>query len=135
MAEVGGLPGLSQLLAWPTDHLTEAADNWETVGARCYELASQVWQDALTIEWQGEAADALGADTHGEMAPEAPAPVEPLPAAPKPAPLPEGGEGPGIVGGPGTPIGPTFAPPPHYHGPNVIGDPAIDPWDFDHHWE
>lgn len=401
MAEVGGLPGLSQLLAWPTDHLTEAADNWETVGARCYELASQVWQDALTIEWQGEAADALRADTHadmmttsavtdqlqsaakaarsaasdlstarsrvryavqdahtsgfdvseslsvtdrsnggstaqraarqaqaqaiaadigqraaqlvaldeqvasrvtaavagigqtfppspspyvpqtsgkvqaldhhtfkehppptpppgnpfagwseaqkaqvateianghaighfpgmkppelarsiydamndpstrvgsstksgsltllksdgtvifinpkdgdfgtafvpkprpgvdswrtpleyfeqntravepipppspgrfpplspGEMAPEAPAPVEPLPAAPKPAPLPEGGEGPGIVGGPGTPIGPTFAPPPHYHGPNVIGDPAIDPWDFDHHWE
>jgi hypothetical protein len=32
MAEVGGLPGLSQLLAWPTDHLTEAADNWEPSG-------------------------------------------------------------------------------------------------------
>jgi hypothetical protein len=67
MAEVGGLPGLSQLLAWPADHLTEAADNWETVGARCYELASQVWQDALTIDWQGEAADALRADTHADM--------------------------------------------------------------------
>jgi hypothetical protein len=67
MAEVGGLPGLPQLLAWPTEHLTEAADNWETVGGRCYELANQVWQDALTIDWHGEAADALRANTHADM--------------------------------------------------------------------
>jgi hypothetical protein len=67
MAEVRGLPGLSQLLAWPIDHLTEAADNWETVGARCYELASQVWQDTLIIDWQGEAADALRAETHADL--------------------------------------------------------------------
>jgi hypothetical protein len=31
MAAVG-VPGLSALLAWPTDHLSEAADHWETVG-------------------------------------------------------------------------------------------------------
>ncbi|MDT5259290.1 MAG: hypothetical protein QOD10_4370, partial [Mycobacterium sp.] len=29
MAAVAGFPGLSGLLAWPTEHLTEAADLWE----------------------------------------------------------------------------------------------------------
>lgn len=32
--QASALPDLSQLLAWPTSHLTEAADHWETVGAR-----------------------------------------------------------------------------------------------------
>ena len=36
MAAVAGDPGLSALLAWPTDHLTGAADHWETVGERSY---------------------------------------------------------------------------------------------------
>jgi hypothetical protein len=75
----------------------------------------------------------------GEPAPPpAPRPAVPPvePHAPKPAPPGEGGEGGegGMIGGPGTPIGPTFAPPPRYHGPHVLGDPAIDPWDEDHHW-
>jgi hypothetical protein len=73
--------------------------------------------------------------TPGEMAPRPAAPLEPPPAAPKPAPLPKGGEGSMMPGGPGTPIGPTLAPPPHYHGPHVLGDPVEDPWDFDHHAE
>lgn len=73
--------------------------------------------------------------TPGEMAPRPAAPVEPAPPAPKSAPLPKGGEGSMMPGGPGTPIGPTLAPPPHYHGPHVLGDPVEDPWDFDHHGE
>ena len=31
MAAVAGFPSLSQLLAWPTEHLTEAAEHWEAV--------------------------------------------------------------------------------------------------------
>jgi hypothetical protein len=67
MAAVGGFPGLSQLLAWPTEHLSEAADYWETIGGRCYELSSQVWQDALSIDWHGQAADTLRTATHADM--------------------------------------------------------------------
>ncbi|MEB3983514.1 hypothetical protein OQ968_19870 [Mycobacterium sp. 663a-19] len=67
MSAVAGIPGLSQLLAWPTDHLTEAADHWETVGARSYGVANQVWRDALSIDWQGDAADSLRTATHADM--------------------------------------------------------------------
>ncbi|VBA43185.1 hypothetical protein LAUMK13_04399 [Mycobacterium innocens] len=47
MSVVAAFPNLSQLLAWPTEHLTEAADHWEAVGGRCYGVANQVWRDAL----------------------------------------------------------------------------------------
>lgn len=67
MAAVGGFPGLSQLLAWPTEHLSQAAEYWETIGGRCYQLANQVWQDTLAIDWHGEAADALHTATHADM--------------------------------------------------------------------
>lgn len=67
MSAVAGFPGLSQLLAWPTEHLTEAADHWEAVGGRSYLVANQVWRDALSIEWHGEAADALRTVTHADM--------------------------------------------------------------------
>lgn len=67
MAESLGVPGLSALVAWPTEHLTEAADHWEAVGERSYGVAHQVWRDALSAEWQGEAAAALRAATHGDM--------------------------------------------------------------------
>jgi hypothetical protein len=67
MAAGSGTPGLSALLAWPTDHLTEAADHWETVGERSYEVAHGVWSDALIVDWNGEAADALRTDTHADM--------------------------------------------------------------------
>jgi hypothetical protein len=67
MAAVAGAPGLSTLLSWPTDHLTEAAAHWETVGERSYGVAHGVWSDALTVDWSGEAAEALRLDTHAEM--------------------------------------------------------------------
>src|SRR5277367_2998693 len=67
MAAVAGAPGLSALLAWPTDHLTEAAAHWETVGDRSYGVSHGVWRDALTVDWSGEAADALHTDTHADM--------------------------------------------------------------------
>src|ERR1700722_14647205 len=67
MAAVSGAPGLSALLAWPTDHLTEAAAHWETVGERSYGVAHKVWSDALTVDWSGEAAEALRTDTHADM--------------------------------------------------------------------
>jgi hypothetical protein len=54
-------------LAWPTDHLTQAAAHWAAVGARSYGVANQVWRDALSIDWQGDAADALRTATHAEM--------------------------------------------------------------------
>jgi hypothetical protein len=67
MAAVAGAPGLSALLAWPTKHLTEAAVHWETVGERSYGVAHGVWSDALTVDWRGEAAEALRTDTHADM--------------------------------------------------------------------
>lgn len=67
MAAVAGFPSLSQLLAWPTEHLTEAAEYWQTVGARSYAVASQVWRDAVSVDWRGEAADALHTATHADM--------------------------------------------------------------------
>ncbi|MGC2679948.1 MAG: hypothetical protein WA415_28870, partial [Mycobacterium sp.] len=67
MAAVAGAPGLSALLAWPTDHLTEAADHWEAVGERSYGAAHGVWSDALTVDWSGDVAEALRTDTHADM--------------------------------------------------------------------
>jgi hypothetical protein len=67
VAAVSGAPGLSALLAWPTDHLTEAADHWETAGERSYGVSHGVWRDALTVDWSGEAAEALRTDTHADM--------------------------------------------------------------------
>src|ERR1700722_17197088 len=67
MAAVAGAPGLSALLSWPTDHLTEAAAHWETVGKRSYGVAHGVGSDALTVDGGGGAAEALRTDTHADM--------------------------------------------------------------------
>jgi hypothetical protein len=67
MAAVAGAPGLSALSAWPTDHLTEAAAHWETVGERSYGVAHGVWSDTLTVDWSGETAETLRTDTHADM--------------------------------------------------------------------
>ena len=67
MAAIARAPGLSALLAWPTDHLTEAATHWETVGERSHGVSHGVWSDALTVDWSGEAAEALRTDTHADM--------------------------------------------------------------------
>jgi hypothetical protein len=57
MAAIAGFPSLSQLLAWPTEHLTDAAESWEATGARSFGVANQVWRDATSVDWQGQAAD------------------------------------------------------------------------------
>jgi hypothetical protein len=67
MSAVAGFPSLSQLLAWPTEHLTGAAGHWEAVGGRSYGVASQVWRDALSVDWHGASADALRTATHADM--------------------------------------------------------------------
>ncbi len=67
MSAVGGIPSLSQLLAWPTDHLTEAADHRESVGESSYAVVHQVWRDATSVDWQGESADALHVATHADL--------------------------------------------------------------------
>src|ERR1700742_2452413 len=67
MAAVAVAPGLSALLAWPTEHLTEAASHWETVGERSYGVSHGMWRDALTVDWDGETADALRTDTHADL--------------------------------------------------------------------
>jgi hypothetical protein len=41
VATVAAFPGLSDLLTWPIDHLTEAVDYWKTIGERCYGVANQ----------------------------------------------------------------------------------------------
>ncbi|ULP40977.1 hypothetical protein [Mycobacterium lentiflavum] len=64
--------------------------------------------------------------------PAAPRPPVPAQPAPKPA-APPIKEGPMLPGGPGAPFGPTLAPPPHWHGPHVLGDAAEEPWEDDHH--
>jgi hypothetical protein len=67
MAAVAGVPHLSSLLTWPTEHLTEAAAHWEDVGERSYGVAHGVWSDALTVDWDGSAADVLRTDTHADL--------------------------------------------------------------------
>jgi hypothetical protein len=67
MAAVATLPSLSQLLDWPTEHLTDAAAHWEVVAERNYGLANQVWRDASSVDWEGNAADALRTATHSDM--------------------------------------------------------------------
>ncbi|ETB28637.1 hypothetical protein [Mycobacterium avium] len=67
MAVVAGFPDLSQVLAWPTQHLTDAARHWEAVGERSYSVIHQVWRDGLSSDWRGRAADALHAATHDDV--------------------------------------------------------------------
>lgn len=61
------MPSLSQLMAWPTAHLTEAAEHWEAVGGHRYAVAHEVWREALSVDWGGEAGDALRTATHADM--------------------------------------------------------------------
>ncbi|WP_240630156.1 hypothetical protein [Mycobacterium colombiense] len=67
MAAAAGAPSLSALLAWPTDHLTEAASHWDAVSENSYGLAHRVWRDAASVDWHGEAAQALRAATHADL--------------------------------------------------------------------
>lgn len=67
VAAVAGFPDLSQVLVWPTQHLTDAARHWAAVGERSYSVIHQVWRDGLSSDWRGRAADALHAATHDDV--------------------------------------------------------------------
>lgn len=67
MSAVTGIPTLSHLVAWPTEHLTEAARHWAAVAERSYGVVNGVWRDALAIDWHGEGADAMRTATHADM--------------------------------------------------------------------
>lgn len=58
------VPDLSELLAWPTEHLTEAADHWTRTSGQWYEVFTQTWKDSVNIDWHGAGADALRTRTH-----------------------------------------------------------------------
>jgi hypothetical protein len=66
MTATAAFPGLSDLLMWPTDHLTGAAEYWEAVAARWYEAFAQVWQDSLSVDWEGKAVKALHDRTYAD---------------------------------------------------------------------
>jgi hypothetical protein len=63
---VGSVPGLSELLAWPVEHLTEAAAYWQTTGAECDDVFDRIWRDSVSIDWQGDAAEALRTRTQAD---------------------------------------------------------------------
>jgi hypothetical protein len=54
-----GLPTLSSIQAWDVDHLTEAADHWDATADRWETVSVQVWQQSHTLDWEGQARDAL----------------------------------------------------------------------------
>jgi hypothetical protein len=54
-----GLPTLSQIHAWNVDLLIEAADHWHSTSDRWESVYGQVWQEAIGMEWHGQARDAL----------------------------------------------------------------------------
>lgn len=66
MPATAASPGLSDLLAWPTDHLTTGAEHWVAVAGRWYEAFTQVWQDLLSVDWEGRAAEAVHARTYDD---------------------------------------------------------------------
>jgi hypothetical protein len=57
----GGLPPLSELLAWTTHHLIDGATCMEGTADRWESIFTGMWQDVHTIDWQGETADATRA--------------------------------------------------------------------------
>jgi hypothetical protein len=56
-------PTLSQIEAYSTDHLVDAADHWNSLADRWEDAHWQVRNQAHVLDWQGAAADALRART------------------------------------------------------------------------
>lgn len=57
------VPTLSQIEAYSTDHLVDAADHWDRLADRWEDAHWQVRNQAHVLDWQGAAADALRART------------------------------------------------------------------------
>ncbi len=58
-----GLPTLSSIHAWDVNHLTDAADHWDTTAERWEDVSLQVWQQSHGLDWEGQAREALVART------------------------------------------------------------------------
>jgi hypothetical protein len=58
-----GLPTLSTIQAWGVEHLTEAAEHWDSTADRWEDVSLQVWQQSHGLDWQGQAREALVART------------------------------------------------------------------------
>ena len=56
-------PTLSQIEAYSTEHLVDAADHWDRLADRWEDAHWQVRNQAHVLDWQGAAADALRART------------------------------------------------------------------------
>jgi hypothetical protein len=61
-------PTLSQLQAWDTEHLINAANHWTTTADQWEDAFTQMRNEAQTIAWEGEGGDALRARTSGDLA-------------------------------------------------------------------
>jgi hypothetical protein len=57
------VPTLSQIEAYSTDHLVDAADHWDGLADSWEDAHWQVRNQAHVLDWQGAAADALRART------------------------------------------------------------------------
>lgn len=63
---IASAPTLSSLMAWPTEHLTNAADYWSSTGNRWYDVFAQTWHESLSVDWRGTGADALQTRTYAD---------------------------------------------------------------------
>jgi hypothetical protein len=54
-----GIPTLSSIQAWDVQHLTDAAEHWEGTADRWESVSLQVWQQSHSLNWEGQARDAL----------------------------------------------------------------------------
>jgi hypothetical protein len=57
------MPTRSQIEAYTTDHLVDAADHWDGLADRWEDAHWQVRNQAHALDWQGLAGDALQART------------------------------------------------------------------------
>ncbi|CCK62707.1 hypothetical protein [Mycobacterium canettii] len=62
------LPSLSQILAWGTEHLVEAANFWAETADRWEEVFLQMRNQSHVIVWVGAGGDALRARTRADLA-------------------------------------------------------------------
>jgi hypothetical protein len=51
---------------WDTEHLIDAANQWEQAADRLESVPAQVWQSAAGLDWQGAANDAMRNRTHAD---------------------------------------------------------------------
>jgi len=57
------VPTLSQIEAYSTDHLVDAADHWDRLADRWEDAHWQVRNEAHSLNWEGSAGDAVRART------------------------------------------------------------------------